>query len=113
MFICTGSGASGELGDGNSSSTFEPWAPVHNSSVPVEVRANASFAAVCTGGAHSCALEPSGKAWCWGERGGRHGGGGLRCSVQMGLRCDVELAHGPMGCAAVTVLHNSTHRPQP
>ena len=43
----------------------------YTSSVPVFVSGNHSFTTVCAGEAQSCALEPSGKAWCWGERRGR------------------------------------------
>ena len=35
--------------------------------MPVQVLGGQSFADVCTGERHSCGLEPSGKAWCWGE----------------------------------------------
>ncbi|KAI7842019.1 hypothetical protein COHA_004220 [Chlorella ohadii] len=34
--------------------------------MPVTVAGGHSFASVCSGFVHSCALEPSGKAWCWG-----------------------------------------------
>lgn len=37
--------------------------------VAVQVASDISFAQVCTGDRHSCALEPAGKAWCWGEQG--------------------------------------------
>ena len=52
-----GNGSLGQLGNGLG----------NKSNVPVEVLGGHSFAAVCTGFQHSCAVEPSGKAWCWGE----------------------------------------------
>ena len=67
-----GDGSYGQLGDGKSI----PWAPnsfqgiTHQSSVPVEVLGGHSFAAVYAGGGHSCGLEPSGQAWCWGAQAG-------------------------------------------
>lgn len=40
--------------------------------MPVEVLGGHSFVAVCNGYDHSCAVEPSGKAWCWGEWAAAH-----------------------------------------
>lgn len=40
---------------------------MYYSSVPMPVSGGHSFAAVCAGDWHSCALEKSGTAWCWGE----------------------------------------------
>lgn len=58
-----GDGSYGQLGSGQGSFSRDSY----NSSVPVQVVGGTSFAQVCTGDRHSCALEPSGKAWCWGE----------------------------------------------
>lgn len=41
----------------------------YGSNLPVPVSGNRSFATMCNGNYHSCGLEPSGKAWCWGKRG--------------------------------------------
>lgn len=61
--VGTGDGSDGQLGNGQG--TFVPES--YNTSVPVQVVGDTSFAQVCTGDRHTCALEPSGKAWCWGE----------------------------------------------
>ena len=58
-----GDGSYGQLGNGTANVTEGP----SSSDVPILVSGNHSFATVCTGFTHSCALEPSGQAWCWGE----------------------------------------------
>ena len=59
-----------QLGKGNATvvvlddgSTFNEY----NSSSPVQVSEDLLFAVVCSGPSHSCALDPGGNAWCWGE----------------------------------------------
>lgn len=54
-----GDGSFAQLGDGQ-------FSELYNSSVPVQAAGGRSFTTGCTGGIHSCALEPSGQAWCWG-----------------------------------------------
>lgn len=58
-----GDASYGQLGDGQGNGDFGSL----SSNVPVEVAGGRSFAAGCTGQFHSCALEPSGQAWCWGR----------------------------------------------
>ena len=72
---CAGSGQYGALGSGMTGLI---------SNQPVQVSSNESFVQVCTGPHHSCALDGSGRAFCWGKFDmgsqqvleGRHG----RCS---------------------------------
>lgn len=56
----TVSGAQGQLGNGESGS-----GPI----VPPLMGGKRAFESVCTGLAHTCALDASGKAWCTGECG--------------------------------------------
>ena len=60
-----GDGSYGQLGNGQGNYTRGSF----YSSVPVQVLGDKSFSQVCTADRHSCALEPSGKAWCWGAKG--------------------------------------------
>lgn len=63
--MVAGMGTQGQLGNGVlGSGDQEYW-----SRTPVVVTGGHLFSAVCTGFEHSCALEPLGQAWCWGERG--------------------------------------------
>lgn len=57
-----GDGSYGQLGDGSGQGKDGS----HKSATPVEVAGGHLFMAGCTGERHSCALEASGKAWCWG-----------------------------------------------
>ena len=59
---CAGLGSDGQLGNG-----MLRFSTDYESKVPVVVMGNHSFKFVCTAFSHSCALEQSGKAWCWGE----------------------------------------------
>lgn len=63
--MAAGNGGHGQLGNGDASLDYG-----EKSSIPVLVAGDLPFAAVCTGLQHSCALDSSGKAWCWGERAG-------------------------------------------
>lgn len=62
-FFCTGDGSYAQLGDGEGDFSESS----HNSNVPVEVLGGRTFSSVCTSGVHSCGLESTGKAWCWGK----------------------------------------------
>lgn len=54
-----GDGSTGQLGDGNSGDGYR-------AALPVTVHGDHEFVAVCTGLSHSCGLDASGRAWCWG-----------------------------------------------
>ena len=60
--LAAGEGSSGQLGIERGLSDVEVS--------PKIVLGGYSFSTVCTGSQHSCALQPSGQAWCWGERAG-------------------------------------------
>jgi alpha-tubulin suppressor-like RCC1 family protein len=65
--FCWGANSSGELGDGNAGT---------NSSLPVAVGGNHSFAQISAGDEFTCALDTGGAAWCWGSNSsGRLGDG--------------------------------------
>jgi alpha-tubulin suppressor-like RCC1 family protein len=55
---CWGRDADGQLGDGNDGQGIE--------FTPVAVASSASYTHLAVGGYHTCALQPSGKASCWG-----------------------------------------------
>jgi alpha-tubulin suppressor-like RCC1 family protein len=59
---CWGDNVFGQLGDGNTAGTTEPFA-VHTSGV----LAGKTLAQVSAGGQHACALDTSGRAYCWGR----------------------------------------------
>lgn len=61
--LAAGDGSFGNLGNGKGPFTADSYF----SNVPVEVSGGHLFDTVCAGVTHSCALEPSGKAWCWGK----------------------------------------------
>ncbi len=56
---CWGTDSSGEVGDGNDDQEAEPR--------PVAVAGGRSFTAISAGGFHTCALDISRTAWCWGS----------------------------------------------
>ena len=63
---CWGKDVSGQLGDGaerryDDESTYLP------NPTPLQVSGGQSFAAISAGEYHTCALDPAGKAWCWGN----------------------------------------------
>jgi len=60
--LCWGSNYSGEIGTG--SAVAENYTPA-----PISVPATISMKSVALGEAHSCALDASGAAWCWGTAG--------------------------------------------
>jgi alpha-tubulin suppressor-like RCC1 family protein len=67
---CWGGNANGQVGDST-------WANLRISPTAVHQPAGVSFAAVVGGQAHSCALDGSGQAYCWGYDGdGALGNGG-------------------------------------
>ena len=55
---CWGSNANGQIGDGSSDDALVPTAPAE--------AGVGGWTSVAAGGAHSCALDGSGAAWCWG-----------------------------------------------
>ncbi len=55
---CWGSDRDGQLGDGSDGGV---------SGTPVAVTGDTSFAAVASGGRHTCGLDPYGTGWCWGS----------------------------------------------
>ena len=59
---CWGSGASGRLGNGNTTQQNSPT-PVSISSLP----AGTTFSAIAAGDAHTCAVTASGVPYCWGS----------------------------------------------
>lgn len=60
--LSAGNGSWGQLGNGRGSYR----AGSYTASTPVQVLGGRSFASVCTGDRHSCGLDSTGKAWCWG-----------------------------------------------
>lgn len=50
-------GSSGQLGNG----------AISNQTQPVLVSGGRAFATIAAGGGHTCALNASGSAWCWGK----------------------------------------------
>ena len=64
---CWGNNGSGQLGDGTTSSS---------QMVPTAVAGGLTFASISAGFSHTCALTPTGQAYCWGINGsGRLGDG--------------------------------------
>ena len=55
---CWGDNTHGQLGEG--------WRLEH-SAKPVRVLSDQVFTAITAGGEHTCALDASGRAWCWGK----------------------------------------------
>lgn len=55
---CWGGGANGQLGSGSTPTDAE---------VPVPVSGGHTFTDLSAGGLHTCGLDPSGLAWCWGD----------------------------------------------
>ena len=55
--MCHRSQLDAELGNGD----------VANAPVPVAVSGGRTFASLTVGGFHSCAIHPSGSAYCWGQ----------------------------------------------
>lgn len=90
---CWGEGTNGQLGlppDGSSS---------YRVFTPTKLPGGKTYTAIYTGSQHTCALDPEGKAWCWGENSdGRLGTGDLLTSHEprevFGGLAFVELATG-------------------
>ncbi|HWN70999.1 MAG TPA: hypothetical protein VNM90_25325, partial [Haliangium sp.] len=59
---CWGNNQQGQCGNGSSGSYL-------NEPVPVPVNELAGIAAIAPGELHTCALDASGAAWCWGNNG--------------------------------------------
>jgi alpha-tubulin suppressor-like RCC1 family protein len=60
---CWGSNASGQIGDGTTTSRGNPTAPA-SADLAFDAR---SFVEVDSWGEHSCALDSTGEVWCWGR----------------------------------------------
>jgi alpha-tubulin suppressor-like RCC1 family protein len=58
---CWGNDYEGQLGDGTPPETSNL-----GRGTPVRAQADASFVAVTAGGLHTCAIDTSHRAWCWG-----------------------------------------------
>jgi alpha-tubulin suppressor-like RCC1 family protein len=56
---CWGRNSSGKLGSGQGT--------VSETNVPLLVAGNLEFKSISAGSKHSCAVTPTGKAWCWGS----------------------------------------------
>ena len=56
---CWGWNSTGQVGDGDTSQQFKY--------VPVAVAGDRTYVAIPAGGNHTCALDTTGKAWCWGS----------------------------------------------
>lgn len=65
LAAAAGRGVEGQLGNGSPASPNEQY----GSGTPVVVSGGHSFLAACSGLSHSCSLEPSGQAWCFGAWG--------------------------------------------
>lgn len=61
---CWGANYTGQLGD---STVVDGCAPYGCSTTPVRAAEGHSFIQIVTGTAHTCALEATGSAWCWGN----------------------------------------------
>jgi alpha-tubulin suppressor-like RCC1 family protein len=81
--LCWGTGTLGQLGDGNAAT----------SQIPVTVTGTAGFTTIAAGYSHTCALDDSGAAWCWGSNlGGELGTGDESDDSCNGLRCQTAPA---------------------
>lgn len=78
--FCWGDNGSGQLGIGTSSADELRRAPER-------VAGNLTLESISVGGFHTCALDSSGKAWCWGsDAQGQLGRGGLGDAVDEPVR---------------------------
>ena len=84
--MCWGRNQTGAVGNGTSYMRTSPT-PVSGLSTGI--------AAVAAGSAHSCAVESSGRAWCWGQ--GRLGNGAESSVSYVPVRVDPRLAFRPDG----------------
>lgn len=94
---CWGRNDAGQLGLGVSDAVAHP--------TPAPVSAPASFLTIAAGGAHVCAIDSAGAAWCW----------GLATEGQLGTTSATELcaavdATGPRACATRPVAVDGGHR---
>jgi alpha-tubulin suppressor-like RCC1 family protein len=64
---CWGDDSVGQVGDGNDSQTTE--------FAPVQVADNHTFTRLTAGAYHTCGIDTTGKAWCWGIGDARLGNG--------------------------------------
>jgi alpha-tubulin suppressor-like RCC1 family protein len=80
--FCWGANTYSQLGNGENS----------NSQSPIPVTAsNITFKQVAAGGFHTCALTPSGKAYCWGDNSSGQLGNGLRVLAKIPMLVNMPL----------------------
>ncbi|PRW05781.1 regulator of chromosome condensation RCC1 [Chlorella sorokiniana] len=91
--VCWGDGSFGNLGNGVGTGVGDSY----QSNVPVEVSGSHLFTAVCTGLTHSCALEASGQAWCWGENTAGYLGNGNNVNSAIPVACWGDNSVGQLG----------------
>ena len=72
---CWGEDSAGPLGDGPDALPLD-FTPVVKDA-PVAVLGGHTFATISAGESHTCALDGSGRAWCWGLDGGGELGDGV------------------------------------
>ena len=85
---CWAYGAYGQLGNGSIAAAYD---------APVEVHGLPPVASISAGGNSTCALDRSGKVWCWGE----NGRGQLGVGTTLGSATPVQV-HG-LGLAATAI----------
>lgn len=73
---CAGSNERGQLGATSSATCMD--GNVACSAEPLAVEGGRRFTAIAGGHTHSCALDTTGAAWCWGQGGGGQLGDGQR-----------------------------------
>ena len=81
---CWGNNYHGELGDGDTSHMHEK--------IPVAVTGGHTFVTITAGWYHTCALDPAGSAWCWGD--GEYGALGDGDVTGTGKFSPVDVAGG-------------------
>ncbi len=66
---CWGHDSAGQVGDGNDDQGDPNCFPEHCRFSPEAVSGNHTFTTISAGHYHTCGLDISGKAWCWGQNG--------------------------------------------
>jgi alpha-tubulin suppressor-like RCC1 family protein len=85
--VCWGANQYGQLGVASTSSTcaLDPVATGKCSAHPVAVEGGHEFVAIDAGESHVCALDPDGRAFCWGDN-----ASGQLGSIDSGETCAVD-----------------------